>query len=78
MESGKFIHPLSESILEPLVGRDIVLLESIENDIDISDPRKAEWLEIQRWLRALKVLASRGYPVDAKLAEMKKELDDKM
>ena len=75
VESGKFIHPLSESILEPLVGRDIVLLESIEKDIDISDPKKAEWLENQRRLRIIKYLASRGYPIDEKLKEVIEELN---
>ncbi len=75
--SGKFVHELSQSVLDPLIGRGIVPLEKIENYIDVSDPKKAQWLARKKLDRDIELLQGRNKPVIERIREvidqMKKE-----
>lgn len=61
--SGRYVHTLSESVLNPLVRRGIVALHDIEQHLDTSDPKKLEWLERQRLHQEIDNLLAGGHTV---------------
>jgi hypothetical protein len=75
--SGRFMFELSESVLDPLVGRNIVPLDKVMEHIVIDDTEtgksKAEWAILQGYLKDLKALRSKKYPVQELLNHAKKE-----
>lgn len=75
---GRFVFVLSESVLDRLIGRNIVSLEAIKKDLVINDDTeegkaKGFWLKRQEMLRDLESLQMRGFPIKELIDKAKEE-----